>query len=259
MNRLFERQTRPVTDPGFGSYWTVNLHAPPGTKRPRKRGRAAKEYAKDGSVAVKKRGRPRKNAEEKAFSEYPSIATLVPVDRSRQTCQVSSMRTNGGQVEDEDDEMLSFDSEETDEYESEEDMVPSHHRTSLAGLSALGMHPPPPSTRLSRVEGYLDYPRTNGAQGLVDRMQIEIDGLRRQTSESTSVCLRLSDQLAEAQSEVSRAKSALKSAENMLEEESGKRKEAERAADEEARMRRSTEEALRLLRMQWPSTSRPPA
>ncbi|ETW86676.1 hypothetical protein HETIRDRAFT_307860, partial [Heterobasidion irregulare TC 32-1] len=25
LNRLFERQPRPVTDPGFGSYWTVNL------------------------------------------------------------------------------------------------------------------------------------------------------------------------------------------------------------------------------------------
>lgn len=31
---------KPVTDPGFGSYWTVNLDAPKGTKRPRKRGRA---------------------------------------------------------------------------------------------------------------------------------------------------------------------------------------------------------------------------
>lgn len=42
LNRLFERQPRPVTDPGFGSYWTVNLLAPPGTKRPRKRGRQNK-------------------------------------------------------------------------------------------------------------------------------------------------------------------------------------------------------------------------
>ncbi|OCH89550.1 hypothetical protein OBBRIDRAFT_888324 [Obba rivulosa] len=42
LNRLFERQPRPATDPGFGSYWTVNLEAPPGTKRPRKRGRPNK-------------------------------------------------------------------------------------------------------------------------------------------------------------------------------------------------------------------------
>lgn len=43
LNRLFERQQRPATDPGFGSYWTVNLEAPPGTKRPRKRGRTQKD------------------------------------------------------------------------------------------------------------------------------------------------------------------------------------------------------------------------
>ncbi|RDX51910.1 hypothetical protein OH76DRAFT_1400811 [Lentinus brumalis] len=46
LNRLFERQPRPPSDPGFGSYWTVNLDAPPGTKRPRKRGGRSKN---DGS------------------------------------------------------------------------------------------------------------------------------------------------------------------------------------------------------------------
>ncbi|KAJ7924487.1 hypothetical protein B0H13DRAFT_1863892 [Mycena leptocephala] len=38
LNRLFERRPRPATDPGFASYWTVNLTASSGTKRPRKRG-----------------------------------------------------------------------------------------------------------------------------------------------------------------------------------------------------------------------------
>ena len=46
-------------DPGFGSYWTVNLSAPPGTKRPRKRGRPSKVDNPESST--KKRGRPRKN------------------------------------------------------------------------------------------------------------------------------------------------------------------------------------------------------
>jgi hypothetical protein len=69
----------------------------------------------------------------------------------------------------------------------------------------------------------------------------------------------MSDQLAEAQAETSRAKSALRTAEAMLEDESRKRRDAERAADEEARLRRSAEDALRLLRMQWPGSSRPPA
>ncbi|KAF8346942.1 hypothetical protein F5887DRAFT_68303 [Amanita rubescens] len=60
LNRLFERQPRPVTDPGFGSYWTVNLSAPPGTKRPRKRGRPNKDTAANSAGPAKKRGRPRK-------------------------------------------------------------------------------------------------------------------------------------------------------------------------------------------------------
>ena len=55
LNRLFERQPRPVTDPGFGSYWTVNLEAPPGTKRPRRRGRPNRENGEGSSrkIAVK--------------------------------------------------------------------------------------------------------------------------------------------------------------------------------------------------------------
>ncbi|VDC00417.1 unnamed protein product [Peniophora sp. CBMAI 1063] len=39
LNRLFELEERPPTlGPGQGGYWRVNLNAPPGTKRPRKRG-----------------------------------------------------------------------------------------------------------------------------------------------------------------------------------------------------------------------------
>ena len=262
LNRLFERQTRPVTDPGFGSYWTVNLEAPPGTKRPRKRGRpAGKDGAEDGTAPVRKRGRPRKSVDDAAYAELPTIATLIPTDdRALRTCQVSSVRSHDDQGEDEDEEMLSpEDSEGTDdEYESEEDMVPPNHRSSMAGLSAFGMHPPPASTRLSRVTEFSDYDRSDRPEAISDRLQIEMSMLRRQASEATSVSLRMSDQLAEAQSEASRAKSALRTAEIMLEEESRKRKDAERAVDEEARSRRAAEDALRLLRMQWPSSSRPP-
>jgi hypothetical protein len=263
LNRLFERQTRPVTDPGFGSYWTVNLEAPPGTKRPRKRGRpAGKEGPEGGLAPARKRGRPRKTADDAAFSEHPAIATLLPADtRTLRTCQVSSMRTNGEHGEDEDEEMLSpEDTEGTDEeYESEEDMVPPNHRSSMAGLTAFGMHAPPASTRLSRVTEFSDYDRSDRLDSIGDRLQIEMSMLRRQASEATSVSLRMSDQLAEAQSETNRAKSALRKTEVMLEEESKKRKDAERAADEEARLRRSAEDALRLLRMQWPGSNHSPA
>jgi len=265
LNRLFERQTRPVTDPGFGSYWTVNLEAPPGTKRPRKRGRpAGKGDPEDGLPPARKRGRPRKStdADDASYPEVPAIATLLPSDdRTLRTCQVSSVRTNGDHGEDEDEEMLSPDDSDVsdEEYESEEDMVPPNHRSSMAGLSAFGMHPAPASTRLSRVTEFSDYDRPDRLEAISDRLQIEMSMLRRQASEATSVSLRMSDQLAEAQAESSRVKSALRTAEVMLEEESRKRRDAERAADDEARLRRSAEDALRLLRMQWPSSSRPPA
>lgn len=44
-------------DPGFGSYWTVNLQATPGSKCRRKRERANREPVADGLNALK-RGRP---------------------------------------------------------------------------------------------------------------------------------------------------------------------------------------------------------
>lgn len=43
LNKLFEKMPRPLTDPGIGSYWTVNVAAR-GAKRPRKRkGRPGKD------------------------------------------------------------------------------------------------------------------------------------------------------------------------------------------------------------------------
>lgn len=37
LNRCFEKVARPITEPGKGSYWTVNLNGPEGTRRVRKR------------------------------------------------------------------------------------------------------------------------------------------------------------------------------------------------------------------------------
>ncbi|KAF7971531.1 hypothetical protein HWV62_20938 [Athelia sp. TMB] len=256
LNRLFERQTRPVTDPGFGSYWTVNLEAPPGTKRPRKRGRPSKDGENEASPAPpKKRGRPKKNVEAApSYPESPSIATLHPPERSLSRCQVSSVRTS--REEDDEEMMTPEDSEGSeDEYESEDVMVPPNHRSSMAGLNAFGMQPPPPSsTRSTHMSSFNGYENPS-----LEALHSEITGLRRQASEAVSVSLRLSDQLADAQAETSRCKSSLRTAEGMLEDESRRRKEAERIADEEGRLRRAAEDALRLLRMQWPNSSRPPA
>lgn len=52
LNKLFEKVPRPLTDPGIGSYWTVNVTAR-GAKRPRKRkSRPSKDGADDGNVVV---------------------------------------------------------------------------------------------------------------------------------------------------------------------------------------------------------------
>ncbi|KIJ66199.1 hypothetical protein HYDPIDRAFT_26570 [Hydnomerulius pinastri MD-312] len=258
LNRLFERQPRPVTDPGFGSYWTVNLSAPPGTKRPRKRGRASKPAAEPSPAQPtqpKKRGRPRKQPE--ASSSTTPVAMSAGSSYTTQQCQVSAIRTN---------DHLSEDAEEDgqdgqdrcdvseDEYESEEDMVvPPNHHPSSSALGVFGVHEVP-SRMYSPERGRRVYSTVD--EGLVDRMQIEMAGLRRQSADAVSVSLRISDQLAEAQAEAARAKATLRATESMLEEEGRKRREAERTADEEIRLRRLAEETILRLQNQWHTSSR---
>ncbi|CUA67738.1 Forkhead box protein L1 [Rhizoctonia solani] len=48
LNRCFEKVPRPITEPGKGSYWTVNLNGPEGTRRVRKR-RSKKAKAEEGA------------------------------------------------------------------------------------------------------------------------------------------------------------------------------------------------------------------
>ncbi|KAF8560119.1 hypothetical protein OG21DRAFT_1479957 [Imleria badia] len=253
LNRLFERQPRPVTDPGFGSYWTVNLSAPPGTKRPRKRGRTSKAVSGPSQVdsaqsnQQKKRGRPRKPysqsrtpAEPSTFASPPPIIPGV----------ISSMRTHNHDSEEYTERQGS--SRECngseDEYESEEDMVmPRHLDPSASGLDVLGIHEAASrlysSDKSRRVYSTAD-------EGVIDRMQIEMAGLRRQAADAISVSLRISDQLAEVQAEAARAKAALRATESLLEEEGRKRREAERIASEERRLRRVAEETTFRLRNQ---------
>lgn len=131
-----------------------------------------------------------------------------------------------------------------DEYESEEDMVmPRNHHPSASGLDVFGIHEA--ASRLySSENGRRVYSLAD--EGVIDRMQIEMAGLRRQAADAISVSLRISDQLAEAQAEAARAKAALRATEGLLEEEGRKRREAERIASEEIRLRRIAEETLRL-------------
>jgi hypothetical protein len=250
LNRLFERQPRPVTDPGFGSYWTVNLSAPPGTKRPRKRGRTSKAASGPSqadsaqSNQQKKRGRPRKPLAQRGTSAEPStfanpspftpgaMSSIRIYDHDSEDYPGSPRECNGSEVE----------------YESEEDMViPRNHNPSAAGLDVLGIHEAA-SRIYSSDKGRRMY--STADEGVIDRMQIEMAGLRRQAADAISVSLRISDQLAEAQAEAARAKAALRATESLLEEEGRKRREAERIASEENRLRRVAEETTFRLQNQ---------
>ncbi|KAG1845465.1 hypothetical protein DFJ58DRAFT_800730 [Suillus subalutaceus] len=255
LNRLFEKQPRPVTDPGFGSYWTVNLSAPPGTKRPRKRGRPTKA-AEDpsNSTQQKKRGRPRKSID----LSSPLSSLAVGSGRSIPSCNISAVRTRGNDHDDgngEDDMDLGADVHEIsdDEYESEEDMVIPPHQSSFAGLGAFGLNEAPSRLLSPSISRALI---THSDENLVDRLQIEMAGLRRQSADAISVSVKISDQLAEAQAEAARAKTALRTVEAMLEGEVIKRREAEYLADQEAKLRRAAEDTIARMQSQWQAEHR---
>jgi hypothetical protein len=134
-----------------------------------------------------------------------------------------------------------------DEYESEEDMVVPPHQSSFAGLGAFGLNESPsrllsPSTSRALI--------AHSDRNLVDRLQIEMAGLRRQSADAISVSVKISDRLAEAQAEAARAKAALRTVEAMLEEEVIKRREAEYLADQEAKLRRAAEDTIARMQSQ---------
>jgi hypothetical protein len=198
----------------------------------------------ESSTQQKKRGRPRKSVDLSSSMNSVTVRTMPP-------CNISAIRTRGNERDDENGEEDADpcgDGHEMneDDYESEEDMVvPPHHQSSFAGLSAFGLHEAP-STFLSPTTS-----RTVIAQSddnLVDRLQIEMAGLRRQSADAISVSLKISDQLAEVQAEAARAKTALRTVEGMLEEEVKKRREAEYLAEQEAKLRREAEDTITRMR-----------
>ena len=260
LNRLFERQPRPVTDPGFGSYWTVNLQAPPGTKRPRKRGRPQREVNADPeSGPAKKRGRPRKMPEMESHrqTEHSCLATLpVPsADHMSAFLSVSTARTGSSHLHDDEDEdhvarsELGVSWRVEEDFESEEDgdhgppsrpITPAHDR-------AINTHftPSPSRGTLRRVQN--DSLSDAMPENIIDHLKVQMGLLRRQTSEARSEAASMAQRLQQCQTEASRAKSALRATEEMLELEVRRREEAERLAEEEAQMRKLVEDELRIL------------
>jgi hypothetical protein len=83
---------------------------------------------------------------------------------------------------------------------------------------------------------------------IIERLQMEMANLRRQSADAITLSIRLSDQLARAQSETAQAQSALELTEMKLREETKKRMQAEREADDAVRLRHAAEEALKSVR-----------
>ena len=256
LNRLFERQPRPVTDPGFGSYWTVNLQAPPGTKRPRKRGRPQREVNGDSeSGPTKKRGRPRKMPEMESCrqTEHSCLATLpVPsADHMSALVSVSTARTGSRHLHEDEDEDHVARSElgaswrVEEDFESEEDG--DHRPITPAYDRAINVHLAPSPSRGTLRQLQDDTLSDAMPENIIDHLKVQMGLLRRQTSDARLEAASMAQQLQQCQAEASRTKSALRSAEEMLELEVGRREEAERLAEEEARMRKLVEDELRIL------------
>ncbi|KAG6837320.1 hypothetical protein H0H93_011415 [Arthromyces matolae] len=252
LNRLFERQPRPDTDPGFGSYWTVNLAAPPGTKRPRKRNRQVKEGTDGLPLPPKKKGRPRKSVETEQlyFLEgdeenkhiTPSVSAMA---HSEHIYDGWSLQIDGlGNKREQEDTYIS-----RDEYESEEEIVhPLDRRSSLAA-SGLGTYQP------SRTPQTFSLPPLSSFQShdsIIDALHADLSAMRRQSSDAISLSLRLSDQVLQAQAETSRMRDALQTAQQLLDEETKKRVELEQALHTEEKRRIKAEEALKSFHTHLP-------
>jgi hypothetical protein len=259
LNRLFERQPRPVTDPGFGSYWTVNLEAPPGTKRPRKRGRPQREVNGDPeSGPAKKRGRPRKvpETENRRQTEHSYLATLpIPsADHVGALLSVSTPRTSTRHLHEDEDEDhvarsdLGSSWRMEDDFESEDDGDGLPPRSITPAYDRAVNFDPTPSPSRGTLRPVQDDSIPDAIpENIIDHLKVQMGMLRRQTSEARSEAANMAQRLQESQAETSRARSALRAAEEMLEMEVQRREEAERLAEEEARMRKMVEDELRIL------------
>ncbi|KAG5652449.1 hypothetical protein H0H81_004993 [Sphagnurus paluster] len=245
LNRLFERQPRPVTDPGFGSYWTVNLNAPPGTKRPRKRGRQSKETEDESSLPPKKRGRPRTIL---PFSDMEGLQVFSQSDEyEERNIASTSAQVEGDYIGERqeygEDEDVAYVSEE--ECESEEEVIhPMDRRGSLVGL---GAYAPSRSPQPFSLPPFSSLRNGLSMDSIIDSLQVEIASLRRQSADAISLSLRLSEQLVQVQAESSRTMATLRTMEERLEDESKRRIEAERAANDEEKKRMRAEDALNEL------------
>lgn len=147
-----------------------------------------------------------------------------------------------------------------DDYSSSEDMPyqydPRHHNhnsASYAGPSHRSYSGSQSQPGRSVLHGaFSAYPSIEHQESTIERLKMEMSGLRRQSQDAVTASLRLSDELQASREEAGRAKAALKVAENMREEEVRRRIQAEKTLEEEVRRRRIAEDTLRQYQAQPP-------
>lgn len=239
-----------MTEPGFGSYWTVNLHAPPGTKRPRKRGRTAKE-----EEIFNQRGRPRK---EEPY-HYGSASRPSDAEFNRITKAGRGRHSSPADGYDDDDVSGSLDAPSDADFESEEDMprngalhTPAHtpppRKANKPYASRMPYVPSPSfSTDLHTVPS-LSPASFSDDKGEIARLKHEQENLRREVANLQNNEIKLSNALAEARVADCAMKAALREAELNVSEEKAKRIEAERIAGEEEKLRKQVEAELSEVR-----------
>ncbi|KAJ7631250.1 hypothetical protein FB45DRAFT_917966 [Roridomyces roridus] len=208
LNRLFERQPRPATDPGFGSYWTTGQSAKKDASAPAPAPVLVEEPAS--VTALKPRlGRPRKDDSAMPYADMHMYEEREDVDDRR-----SGRRS-----------------------------LPSLTPYDSSG----GYHVSPEP-----------HPQSMDTDDIVERLQMEMAGLRRQSAEAHSTSLHLTDQLARSRAETSNAQAALAALEIKLRDETNKRRQAERAAEEAIQLRLAAEEALNSYRYHSDPARNPP-
>ncbi|EIN13889.1 hypothetical protein PUNSTDRAFT_140325 [Punctularia strigosozonata HHB-11173 SS5] len=248
LSRLFERTPRPPTEPGFGSHWTVNLAAPPGTKRPRKRGKR-KSLPDTPPETITILPRIRGNLLP-ADEEHPYGSPLSPNMHSPPPHRPNK-RLEDLPLSDEEHELESHLSCRRDRGRSTQpksrDTPAKSGSQPKSFLNRPARSATTPPTRVQATDDNIAVDYHEYRQ--IERFDQDMEGRSPYARDSSSsAASRMADELARAQSEAYRALAELKRAYELLEDETRRRRVAERVAEEEARARKAAEEALRLLR-----------
>lgn len=249
LNRLFEKVPRPATDPGFGSYWTCNLDAPTGTKRPRKRGKLSKagnEDEEEAPAAPKLRGRTKRatptTAGVQAATPFPADA--VPPPAKHTPPPDATMLPADGVGEDGPSSAPPPPNPFGDGPASGPSAAPPR-----APSPAVLMHSYPPPLPVHVVyataQGVPGQPPPELAQ--VEILQAVVGRLSSELSTARWQAETLGAQVGRMTEELAGVRAAREAAEALLAEEAQRRVAAERAAEEQTHLRVRAEEELRAV------------